>query len=288
MKLAVLFWHYKDPALCRNRLRLLRRHNPHIPVFGLFGGDPSDAAAFASAGGAMLDDSFVYPGPRHPPWKWRNGDLMIADWYRARGRELEWDTLLVVQWDMLVCAPLDSLFRELREGELLVSNIRPVDELDPAWHWIGERREEFETFVSHLRSLGYQGSPLACQFVVAALPRQFLEAYGGIRQRELGFLEYRLPTYARIFGIRLSAMEGFDCFWRHDPATRDQPEGERVLMADPAEIPLRRIRAHLARTDGSRMFHPFGRTFPVDVSSRIRFAAETAWRPIERRLSRWR
>jgi len=288
VQLAVLFWYYKNPALCRNRLRVLRRHNPHIPVFGLFGGDPSDAAAFASASGAMLDDTLVYDGARHPPWKWRNGDLMIADWYRDRGRELEWDTLLVVQWDMLVCAPLDELFRELGDGELLVSNIRRVDELDPTWYWIGERREEFETFVSHVRSQGYQGPPLACQFVVAALPRPFLEAYGGVQQRELGFLEYRLPTYARMFGIPFSAIKGFDCFWPHDPATRDRPEAERVLRAGPSEIPLRRIRAHLGRADGSRMFHPFERTFPVDASSRIRFATETAWRPIGRRLGHGR
>ena len=265
---------------------MLRQYNPHVPIFGLYGGEPSAAAAFASATGAMLDDSFVYSSAQQPPWKWRNGDLMIVDWYRDRGRELDWDTLLVVQWDMLVCAPVEQLFRELGEGELLLSNLRSVDEIDPAWHWIGERREEFETFVSHVRSRGYEGSLLACQFVVAALPRPFLEAYGGVHQRELGFLEYRLPTYARMFGIPFSSIEGFDCFWRDDPACRDRPESERVLTAGPAEIPLRRIRAHLERVDGSRMFHPFERTFPVDLSSRVRFAAETAWRPIGRRLAR--
>jgi len=39
MKLAVLFWFYKEPEICHNRLEILRQHNPTVPIYGLYGGD---------------------------------------------------------------------------------------------------------------------------------------------------------------------------------------------------------------------------------------------------------
>jgi len=35
MKLAILFWFYKEPEICQNRLELLRQNNPTISIYGL-------------------------------------------------------------------------------------------------------------------------------------------------------------------------------------------------------------------------------------------------------------
>src|SRR5438477_6788784 len=44
--LAALFWFYKQAAVCANHLALFRRHNEGLPVYGLYGGPPDEAAAF--------------------------------------------------------------------------------------------------------------------------------------------------------------------------------------------------------------------------------------------------
>jgi hypothetical protein len=38
MNLAILFWFYKEPEICRNRLKLLKVKNPNTQIFGLYGG----------------------------------------------------------------------------------------------------------------------------------------------------------------------------------------------------------------------------------------------------------
>ena len=39
MELAILFWFYKEPEICLNRLKILKKYNPDLKIFGLFGGD---------------------------------------------------------------------------------------------------------------------------------------------------------------------------------------------------------------------------------------------------------
>ena len=69
MKLAVLFWCYKKPELCEDRVRHLRRDNPDAPIYVLFGGDPADAPEFERRLGPMVDDFYVFdePPPPIPP-----------------------------------------------------------------------------------------------------------------------------------------------------------------------------------------------------------------------------
>jgi hypothetical protein len=58
----------------------------------------------------MVAAEGAYPGDRDRRWKWRNGDVLITDWFAGRGESLSWDTLVVAQWDMLVFAAVDQLF----------------------------------------------------------------------------------------------------------------------------------------------------------------------------------
>ena len=49
-RLAILFWYYKDPELCADRVADLRKLNPGTPIHGLFGGDAATFEAFQTRG----------------------------------------------------------------------------------------------------------------------------------------------------------------------------------------------------------------------------------------------
>lgn len=280
MKLSALFWFYKDVDVCRNRLQILRRYNPEVSIFGLFGGDASQADLFKSQLQNYLDDFFVFSDEKSAKWKWFNGDLIIADWYHQRGQFLSWDTIVVVQWDMLVFGRLSDIFAELGEGETLLSSIRTVEEVSAWWCWVNSSQPRYPEFVKRLRTeFNYSGALLCCQFVVVCFPRRFLERYAALRPED-GFIEYRVPTFAQAFGIPFCESKRFDCWWSDDPATKNISERDKILTAAPVKIPLSRIFIHLSRRNGSRIFHPFDRMFPINASSAVAFV----WSALKKEL----
>lgn len=274
MKLAVLFWFYKEPDLCENRLILLRQANPEAKVYGLFGGDPAQAGIFRERLGRYLDDFYVFSEPKDAHWKWYHGDQMIAHWYRQRGCSLAWDSIFIAQWDMLVFGKLEHLFAGLKEGEVLFSGLRPVREVDPWWWYIREgspEREEYLRFVAFVQdTYGYCAEPVCGEFIVICLPRCFLEQYVHIPNPELGFLEYKIPIYAQIFGVPFCTDHTHNPWWGDDPSTQSAPLLARALNSETKDVPLRSIMAHLARPAGRRIFHPVFQEYPLALGQRLK------------------
>ena len=252
LQLAILFWFYKDLPLCENRVRLLRRHNPDAKIFGLYGGDPADQEVFRRRLHGHLDDFYCFETPQSAEWKWRNGDLLITEWYRQRGQSLDWDSVFIVQWDMLVMAAVDDLFPGLRQGSIVLSAVRPIQEA-AGWFWRDDptERSNYDRFLTHVRHrYDPVDDPLWCIFIIAVLSREFLHRYSQVSEPELGFLEYRLPTYAQIFGIDVVQAEGVVV---HAPG---RSRSEVVLTVGDA-IPLPNVARNLVTPSGARIFHPF-------------------------------
>ena len=281
MKPSILFWFYKDVEVCKNRLQLLRRYNPETQIFGLYGGRLDRAALFESALAPYLDDFFCYADEKDAMWKWLYGDLVIREWYRLRGRHLAWQTLFIAQWDMLVFGSLADLFDGLQEGQMLLSNLRSVDEVKDWWHWSnGMYQAQFELFFHYMRhTFGYDAMPLCCQFVIVCLPRRFLDCYSTLEVRELGFIEYRVPAYAQLCGIPFSTSTRHDCWWEGDPDVRDVSEQKKMLSARKEEVSLMSIVKHYHRTNGTCIVHPYRQIFPLDLRSGLEV--------VRRRLVRW-
>ncbi|HWQ59647.1 MAG TPA: hypothetical protein VN420_00675 [Candidatus Fimivivens sp.] len=256
MKLAILFWFYKEPDICENRLRLLKQYNPDLKIYGLFGGEQSEADSYRERLGGYLDDLFVSPST-DPDWKWIHGDLMILEWFALRGGGLEWDSIAVVQWDMLVLDSLSALFSGLKEGEMVLSGYRELDqEIERKWSWTkegGDDRHEYLSFREHVkREYGYERTLPCCLFIFEIFPRIFFEKYLTVSDRTVGMLEYKVPTYARIFGIPVCERD-LGVWWF-------EPEeiGERMPMnAVPSAIPEETIRHESRKPDGFRIFHPY-------------------------------
>jgi hypothetical protein len=274
MKLAVLFWFYKDVEICVNRLQLLRKHNKHIEIYGLYGGNLKNAKDFERALAPYLNDFYCFDGIQDPLWKWRNGDLMIATWYRERGVQFNWDTIAVVQADMLVLDNVHTLFKGLKKEEILLSSVRPVKEVLSWWYWISEHKGLYQDFYQYLvEKYGYKQEPVCCQFVVACLPQTFLKKFSEIENPELGFIEYRVPMYAQLFGVPFSNLKGFDCWWGDDPQMKEVPVYNKTLIADKVPIPLWVV-LYNSLLRKNKIFHPFDYFFPFTISGSILLAKQ--------------
>ena len=263
-RLAILFWFYKDAEVCQNRIRHLRRNNRGTPIYGLFGGTSDDEASFHDQLGSLLDDFWSFPDEVDGNWKWQHGDALIARWYDERGRHLDgWDTVFVAQWDLVVTVPISRLAPELQLDDVALSGARPVSEVDSWWPWVlGDECRRYDEFI---RTVAPPTEPMCCLFIVAFLPRRFLERYAAVRlpQPELGFLEYAIPTYARAFGHRFASDRRFQPFWARDTANLHAPLRKRLLNAVGAELTLGIILRERLRPGGRRVFHPYYGRYPA-------------------------
>lgn len=263
MKLAILFWFYKEPEICENRLKLIKKFNPDLKIFGLFGGMVEEADMYKEKLGQYLDDFYISPS-NDPDWKWIHGDLMILDWFEKSGHDLAWDSIAVVQWDMLV---LDSLLRCLegiKEGEILLSGSRTLDEfIEDRWNWTREgsvERENYLHFINYVKQHYEYSEPLVCcLFIFTVFPRTFFEKYLTVANREIGMLEYKIPTYAKIFNIPMNE-KNLGVWWFDEKAKR----GETPMNARGVEIGEGLIQAELQKKNGFRIFHPYFKIWPID------------------------
>jgi hypothetical protein len=261
---ALLFWFYSDLPVCRNRLHLLRRDNPGVRIYGVYGGEAAHEARFRDALTPLLDDFWAFPRAETPKWKYRHGDLVLAQWYADRGRELEWDHVFVAQWDLLMLAPLHELLPPLRADDVLLSGVSPVADVEHEWVWVrGGHEPTYRAFVTAMQARFGAVEPTACLFVIACLPRRLLAAYADAPDLETGYVEYRLPTLAKAIGLRVVEHERFGAWSPADGRTRPAQRRRRFLNGSRRPVHLPTVLGELARSDGARLFHPYHGLFPA-------------------------
>jgi hypothetical protein len=281
LKLAILFWIYREPEICRDRAELLRRLNPELPLYVLYGGQPDDADAFRQALDGLHDDFYAFPMPWSAQRKWMHGDQLLAAWFRDRGADLEWDTVFIAQWDMLLLAPLTELCAHLRAEQILLPGLRPIREVADWWWWTRPGSEEGAEYARFRASLGaaFPLEPLCCNFLAAALPRSFLSRYGQISDPDLGFLEYKLPVYAQVWGYSFCQEHPFNPVWRRERRLNRLRNPFDTLHAEKGQVPEAIVRMHAMAPWGRRVFHPFVSRF---VAGSLALSAERS-RPRRRR-----
>lgn len=280
LKLAILYWYYHKPELTSNRIRYLRKHNPETAIYGLYGGDPTQAKDILQKQAALFDDLYCYPYEKSARWKWTNGDLLIVDWFKKRGRHFKWDTLVICQWDMMLAEPVSQLFRTLKPNQLLLSNFRPIKEIEDSWQWTKpehkRERQLYEGFQRHLKvDHEYEGEVFACLFLVACLPRTFLADYSNQAHPDYGYVEYRFPTLARAMGYTVKRDKRYDAWWYSDDNTPYQPVFKRFIVATGDTIPSLVILFQFLFQTGARVFHPVHRPFPTSYWCTFQFLCDT-------------
>ncbi len=253
MDLAILFWFYKKSEVCVNRLRLIKEHNPEVKIYGLYGGDHHKSKQFIKATSEYLEDFYISPF-KDSKWKWTHGDLMILDWYLKRGKTKKWDSIVVLQWDTLIFDSIKNQFPKIYANQIFLSGLRTLDKkTELLWYWtrpLNRNRKNYLKYLEFIKTnYGYSGKLLACHFILQVIPRIFFDKYSKINDREIGMLEYKIPTYAKIFKIPFYNKD-FGMSW-------SRPILRRPLNAWPKEIKKEYIQKELSKKNGWRVFHPY-------------------------------
>jgi hypothetical protein len=198
---------------------------------------------------AGLDGLYVSRAPGR--WNWQHSDLILSEWYRDAGSAVSFDVVHVIEWDLLLLEPLESLYASVPSGAVGLTALTPIAELEHEWTWLrrAENRRDWETLLALARAeWGYDAVPHGCVAGGSCLPRTFVEEYSKIEPPALCHDELRLPLFAQILGFPIA-----------DTRVRGPWRGERehpLFHFRAEEIELTAIRAELQRPGGWRAFHP--------------------------------
>lgn len=268
MRRAALFVYHSDAELCRPRVELLRRWNPGVDVHALYGGDDPSAGR---AAGDWPVASWSAAGPGRTPWqRYAKADLVLLDWYLAVGPAHPFDVLHVVQWDLLLLAPLTEIFAAVPPAAVGLTGLVPLERIAARWSWTrdSELRVGSERLIADARArFGFRGEIRASLGPGSVLPRRFLDRFAAAAPCEEGHDELRLPLYADLLGFELRDT-GLYRRWF-------DPETERLFNADDAEIDVEAVVDQLRTPDGRRAFHPCRSTYDAPTLRRLAAAAGT-------------
>jgi hypothetical protein len=193
----------------------------------------------------------LYTSPAPPEWNWKHSDLVLARWYRDVGHTIPFDVLHLAEWDLLLTAPLDTLYASVPEDAVGLTALTPTAQLESEWTWLRreQSRKEWEALLARARDeWGYDDTPHGCVGPGPCFPRAFLDAYAQIDPPALCNDELRLPLFAQILGFQIV-----------DTKLRGPWRGEReapFFHFRAQEIELSAIKGELAKPDGWRAFHP--------------------------------
>jgi hypothetical protein len=251
----VVFRFDRNPLVCRARIRTLHRLNPGVPVVGLYGGAGGYRRwAFRLGSRAVLGLDSFHASRRSCQWNWQHGDLALVAWYREVGHRLHFDVAHLVEWDLLLLAPLEQLYRGIAPGAVGLTAHTPLSEIGEEWDWM--RRPEHRAATDQLlwqarERWGYTGEFYACVGVGPCFPRSFLDEYSAVDAPDIGHDELRLPLFAAILGFPV-VDTGFRKSWH-------EGSDDAFFNASAREIEDAAVVAELRRPDGRRAFHPVRR-----------------------------
>lgn len=252
MKNVILFRFYKEPDICVNRLEILRKYNPKTKIFGLYGWPQKDEKIYKKALWQFLEDFYISPYT-DSEWKRKNGDLVIADRYKKRGNTLDWDSIYVVQRDMVIFTSLKKLFSDYKKDQFYIPGTRVLDKnIESKRHRTSKITQKpiYEKFKQLIKQKYWYTKKLLCSLPTFSIfPRIFLEKYNKLEDNVTWFLEYKMPTYAKIFKLEL--------YKKDTGMQRFQKEGKCPQNAIPREISQKYINKELKKEKWRRMFHPY-------------------------------
>ncbi len=260
MRISILFWCYKEPEVCADRVGLLRHHNPSTPIYVLYGGDIEGKDAMAKALNEFIDDFWHFDLDRMPHWKWIQGDRLLARWYLKRGSKLpNWNHLFVVQWDMLVAASIDRLLHKMPENAAIFTGRLELKKVKEWWKWVRGPKNRIRLALFRLRLLiieRYVGAIFTAPFICVSAPRAYFHRLSRTPLGELGFVEYRCPTFAEAWGFTHWTTAQLAAWRPKNPMTRDIPENRKIISASKRSVHPALIYAELQKPNGFRVFHP--------------------------------
>lgn len=264
MKRVVLFRFHKKPLVCKNRINILKKFNPHMKIFGLFGGEDKYFEKIRKILRNDLEHIYLIKG-KSAEWKWMHSDLAVRMWFSDYGRKLDFDILHIIEWDLLVFDSLKKVYSHIPDNALGLTGLTKLKNVESKWNWTSKEpwRSRWLKMLEFVKEeYGYNLEPYASLGPGTALPRKFLEMYLKVTVPELCNDELRLPLFAQILGYKLYDT-GFYNKWL-------DKEEQKYFNSLPVELKNSDIKSELARPGGRRVFHPYRKIFDIDVINSYR------------------
>jgi hypothetical protein len=259
MKRIILFRFHTHPSLCIDRLKLLRKHNSEIKIFGLYGGLENQYGEFVKALHPYLEEIYCIRD-KTTFWKWKNGDLAVRSWYQDIGNRLSFDMLHLIEWDLLFFDSINRIYSEIPKGGVGLTSLTPMETVKEWWVWTNKKpyTSEFIELLNYARDrFGYRMKPYAAQGPGMCLPRGFLEAYSSAEIPELCNDEVRIPLFSQIFGFKL-----YDTRFIENWTMQSTLSTFHCNLLP--EVTAAAILKELADPSGKRVFHPFKRSLAAN------------------------
>lgn len=203
MKRVILLRFHKGVDIVQNRIDLIRHFNPDIPIYGLFGGESKEFRKFESQLSGLEAVTLLNIKDRET--KWRFSDLCILQWYEDFGKDLDFDVVHTIEYDLVILDKLESVYQYDRgEKHIYITNLTDLDRVIPESNWFQNPNfpvEECKEFVDYVKKEYGIKKLYNSKAPGATLTKKYLEGYLKLNLPMTGFDEIRLPAVAQILGI---------------------------------------------------------------------------------------
>lgn len=258
MKRIVLFRFHRDPEICRNRLELIKKLNPGIKIYAYF--EEKEKYEPFKILDEYFEDVYFIEG-KSSNWFWTSPDLAIRMWFRDVGKNIDFDVLHLIEWDLLLLDSLDNIYSKIPKDGIGLTGLQNMEDIKNMWKWTSEEpyASDWKKLFEFVRKkYNYNQEPQACVGPGPCLPKAFLEKYSEIEVPELCHDEIRMPLFAQILGFKLYDTGFYGKTWFDE-------ETEKSFNCMDNEIDVEIIKKELDKKDGIRAFHPFRKIFDLKL-----------------------
>lgn len=250
MKHIGLFRYHTNLPMCKNRLEFIKRLNPEINIYGLYGGAENDFPEYETHLKDYLDGNYCL---RHKSnlWKWKNGDLAIRQWFIDFGNLLDFDKLYMMEWDLIMLKPLKKIYAHIPPENIGMTGLVPLESIEKKWFWTrdGLQATEWKNLKNHVeKKYNFSGPYFASVGPGLSLTKTFLEKYANIEIPEYCNDELRLPIFAKALGFDLKDTQFMGKWFSH--------KEKKYFNCNEHSVTLKTIIKELNKKNGRRIFHP--------------------------------
>ena len=269
---ALLYIFYGAPATCALRLRIFREQNPDLRIYGICTAGVSQKRRFRVVEDQC--DNLWYLPDHDPKWCWYNLDKVACMWFEEVGVTLDFDKILVVDWDLLLLEPVDRWLDQVGGNEVKIIDVWENKKPDENY-WTSSRYPEYALFKERLSKDMPDAYVLLNAFLFAYACTKCSFAKFAPQVISLpGYCEFRLPTVMASCGLTVTNFN------------RPKNWGSFATVSG-LSIPKRVIQGELSNLKGFRMFHPvyepyYNARLDRSVVAAIRDASW--WRTVSRKV----
>ncbi len=254
MQRIIIFRFHKFPLICANRLKLLKKLNPNVSIFGIYGGEEKYLSKFEKYLSKYLEDIYFIKD-KSSSWKWKNFDLVLRNWYKQVGENIHFDMAHIIEWDLILCESLDDIYSNIRKNELGVTALTRLNLVEDRWSWTSEEpyKSEWLNLLAFVKKeYDYNCKPNGSLGPGLCLPKSFLEKFSNAKIPELCHDELRIPLYAQIFDFKCRNTEFYRKWF-------DEKQ-KKYFNCVNKNIDIQTIRKE-RKNNGRQVFHPFRKIF---------------------------